>query len=164
MIKSFINFVNTLPVTDDSHCYTGIHLRWRTLWYKFLSTKGACSMPRVNPLIIPFRPRECSKNPCPCRNHTFLNEVHHQGMGRTLLHAKCFPGYCAFPNEVHHQGLGSTRRQAKCFISSDDAPSWEMCNFCKGMGSCLYPMTCKKHQGCHAKIAHFCTPLIRDYI
>ncbi len=77
---------------------------------------------------------EYSKNPCPCVNHTF-------------------------PNEVHHQGLGSMRLQAERFSGSDDAPSWEMCDFRMGMGSCIYPMTCKKHQGSHEEIMHFHTSL-----
>ena len=42
---------------------------------------------------------------------------------------------------------------------SDDAPSWEMCNFHMDMGSCFYPMTCEKHQGSHAETVHFRTPL-----
>ena len=78
--------------------------------------------------------RYYSKNPCPYGNHTF-------------------------PNEVHHQGLGSTRLQGECFLGSDDAPSWKMWDFCTGMASCFYPMTCKKHQGSHAEIAHFHTRL-----
>ena len=64
-----------------------------------------------------------------------------------------------FPNEVHNQGLGSTRPQVKCCPGSDDAPSWEMFDFHMGMDSCFYPMTCKKHQGSHVEIAHFCIRL-----
>ena len=62
-----------------------------------------------------------SKNPWPCWNRTF-------------------------PNEVHHQSLEITRPHAVCFAGSDDAPSWEMLNYHTGMGSCFYPMICKKHQ------------------
>ncbi len=54
-----------------------------------------------------------NKNPCLCRNR------------------KC-------PNKVHHQDLGSMRPQAECFPGSDDAPCWEICDFCMGMGSCFY--------------------------
>ena len=75
-----------------------------------------------------------SKNPCPCGNHKF-------------------------PNEVHHQGLGSMKVQAKCFLGSGDASCWEVCNFHMGMGSCFNPMTYKKHQSIHAEIALFCIPL-----
>ena len=53
---------------------------------------------------------------------------------------------CTFPNNVHHQGLWSIRLQVVCFPGSDDAPSWEMCGFCMGIGSCFYSMTFKKHQ------------------
>ena len=76
----------------------------------------------------------CSKSPCLCGNHTF-------------------------PDKGHHQGLRSMRPQAECFPGSDDALSWEMWDFCTGTGSCFYPLTCKKHQDSHAKIAHFYTPL-----
>ena len=75
-----------------------------------------------------------SKNPCLCRN-------------------------CTFPKEVHNMGLGSMRLKALCFAGSDDAPSWEMCNFHMVMCSCFYPMTCKKHQCSHPEIAHFHTPI-----
>ncbi len=40
-----------------------------------------------------------------------------------------------------------------CFPGSDDAPSWEMCDFCMDMGSCFYPMTCKKHQCSQLRIS-----------
>ncbi len=73
-----------------------------------------------------------SKKPCLYKNCTFSNEVHHQGLGRTMSWAKCCPG-------------------------SDDALSWKLCDFHMGMGSCFYPMTCKKHQDSHAEIGHFCT-------
>ena len=72
---------------------------------------------------------EYSKKPCPCRNCTFLNEM-------------------------HHQYLGSTRPVASCFLGTDDPPSWEMCNISMGMSSCFYPMTCKKHQSSHVEITH----------
>ena len=62
-------------------------------------------------------------------------------------------------NHSKNQGLGSTRPHAECFPGSDDAPSWEMCNFSMGMGPCFYPMTHKKHQGSHVEIMHFRTPL-----
>ena len=64
-----------------------------------------------------------------------------------------------FPNEMHHQVLGSMKPHAECCPGSDDAPSWEICNFCMGMGSCFYPMTSKKFKASHAEIAQFCTPL-----
>ena len=76
-----------------------------------------------------------SKNPCPCGNHTF-------------------------PNKVHLWDLGSMRPQVMFFPGSDDALNWEMCNFCMGMGSCFYFMTCKKHQSSHAEIAYFHTLLV----
>ena len=46
-----------------------------------------------------------------------------------------------------------------CFDGSDDALSWEMCDFHMGKASCFYPMTWKKHQVSHAKITHFHTPI-----
>ena len=48
---------------------------------------------------------------------------------------------------------------ASCFPGNDDSPYWEMYDFDTGMGFCFYPMTCQKHQGSHAEIIHFCTPL-----
>ncbi len=54
------------------------------------------------PWYVSYRSWDKSKNPCPCRNHTFPN---------SMSVALCFPGL-------------------------DDALSWEMCDFCIGMGSC----------------------------
>ena len=33
-----------------------------------------------------------TKNPCPCGNRTFPNNVHHQGLGSTRQPAQCLPG------------------------------------------------------------------------
>ena len=44
-----------------------------------------------------------------------------------------------FGTRVHHRGLGSTRPQPECFPVSDDAPSWEMCNFHGGMALAFIP-------------------------
>ncbi len=37
---------------------------------------------------------------------------------------------------MHHQNLENTQPAVSCFPGSDDAPQWEMCDFCMGMGSC----------------------------
>ena len=50
------------------------------------------------------------KNPHPCRN-------------------------CTFPKSVYHQNLESAWPVASCYPDPDDAPCWEMCDFCLGMGS-----------------------------
>ena len=48
------------------------------------------------------------------------------------------------------------------FQGPDDTPSWEMCIFRLGMGSCFYPMTCNlndtKHLASHVEIAHVHAP------
>ena len=51
------------------------------------------------------------KSQCPWRNHPFSNSVRQQNMKSTRSTALCLPG-------------------------SDDAPHWEMCDFCICMGSC----------------------------
>ena len=67
-----------------------------------------------------YRSWDRSKNPCPCRNRTF-------------------------PNSVHHQNLDSIQPVVSCFPGLDDAASWEMCDFPIGMGSC-YMLKCT-HRG-----------------
>ena len=65
----------------------------------------------------------------------------------------------------HISQLGASSGPGKHKVSGQVlSRSWwcielEMCNFHKGMSSCFYPMTCKKHQGGHAEIAHFHTHL-----
>ena len=60
-------------------------------------------------LDVCYRSWDKSKNPCPCRNHTF---------------------------PMHHWNLESTWPAASCFPGPDNALQWEMCNFCTGMVSC----------------------------
>ena len=60
---------------------------------------------------------------------------------------------------MRHLGPGNARSQAECFQGSEDAVSWEMCDFRMGMDSCFYPMAFKKHQGSRVEITHVCTPL-----
>ena len=43
--------------------------------------------------------------------------------------------------------IGTCKAQGR---RPDDTQSREMCDFCTGMGSCFYPMTCKKYHGSHA--------------
>ena len=62
-------------------------------------------------LDVPPMSWDKSKNPCPCRNHTFSNSVHQENLKNTCPVASCFPG-------------------------PDDAPHWEMCDLHMGPGSC----------------------------
>ncbi len=41
-------------------------------------------------------------------------------------------------------GLGKHKAAGELFPCSEDAPSLVMCDFHMDMGSCFYPMTCKK--------------------
>ena len=73
--------------------------------------------------------QEYSKSPCPCRNHTFPNLVHHQNLESTHLQ--------------------EPRSFQKLHISQWGASSWH------GKHKDHDP---EEHQDSHAEIAHFCTP------
>ena len=60
-----------------------------------------------------------------------------------------------FPNSVHHENLESTRPAASCFPGPDEAPHWEVCNFCMGMSSCHNTIPCVMEDK-SAAVEYFC--------
>ncbi len=114
--------------TCHSHWYN-IDIHWHHPFMHLLYRLFFISWPRHNScrkgvcrnvqfphgcLDVSYRSRDESKNPCPCRN-------------------------CTFPNSVHHQNLESTGPATLCFQGPDDALNWEMCNF--RMGPCDYTLS-----------------------
>ena len=55
---------------------------------------------------------------------------------------------------MHHQGLGSMRPQPSAFKVLI-MHQVRKCVISTWVGSCFYPIPCKKHQGSHAGIMHF---------
>ena len=86
------------------------HANWN-MWAWTMETNTSCfTLDRASPGI----------NSC----HTGGSNNHQNLYNNFFQHYSKNPwpcGNCTFPNEVHHQGLGSTRPQAKCFPGSDDA-------------------------------------------
>ncbi len=88
-------------------------------------------------LDVSYRSWNKSNKPCPCRD-------------------------CTFPNLVHHQNLESTRPAASCFPGPEDAPRWEMCDFLMGVGSCYIAFMHLKDGGTVKKIAWYCPICLRQ--
>ena len=93
-------------------------LIWHRAFYPMTKTHNSCRKVMCRNAQFPHgcldvscRSRDKSKNPSLGRNCIFLNLVHHQYLESMTLQAECFPG-------------------------PDDAPRWEMHDFCMGMGSC----------------------------
>ena len=49
-------------------------------------------------------------------------------------------GNHTFPNSVHYHNPESTLPAASCLPGPDDAPHWEMSDFCMGVDSCYNTM------------------------
>ena len=110
-------------------------------------------IPDCNNLLKCRRGKNLKKSACPCNHHSWPrdNSCRKGVCGNArFLHGcldvsyrscdKCKKPWpcrnCTFPNSVHHHNLKSTRPAALCFPGPGDAPHWELCDFCTGMGSC----------------------------
>ena len=101
-----------------------------------LTLRGTIRAPKLNHRSLLW-PKHNSCRKRVCRNVRFLNgylSVSYRSWDKSKNPGLC--RYCIFPHSVHHQNLGNTQPVASCFPGPGDAPHWEMCNFCIGMGSC----------------------------
>ena len=84
---------------------------------QFMQKKGCAEMCNFYIGCFDVSHRSWDENICSCENHTFMRKSH-------------------ISNLVHHQNLESTLLVASCFPGPGETPSWEMCDFHMGMGSC----------------------------